>query len=193
MLTVIILACSFGGFGMSHLQVIPAFAKDQLSSGAYEAGLLLLASGIGAVIGNLCLTFMGRAWLYRWLLACLVLFCVSLTLFAWTPWYWGAWGLFLVVGILSLGTVWPLATTILQMTAPAEVRGRVMGVLHFTPGFHYLGALPLTAAAGWLGWPVAISVAAAACLFVTIWFGLARNAGRKLASSPWTPSGSTGG
>ena len=193
LLTVIILACSFGGFGMSHLQVIPAFAKDQLGSGAYEAGLLLLASGIGAVIGNLCLTFMGRAWLYRWFLACLVLFCVSLTLFTWTPWYWGAWGLFLVVGILSLGTVWPLATTILQMTAPADVRGRVMGVLHFTPGFHYLGALPLAAAAGWVGWPVAISVAAAVCLFVTIWFGMARNAGRKLASSPWTPSGSTGG
>ena len=90
----------------------------------------------------------------------------------------------MVVGILSLGTVWPLATTILQMAAPAEVRGRVMGVLHFTPGFHYLGALPLAAAAGWAGWPVAISVAAAACLVVTVWFGVARTSGRRLAASP---------
>ena len=188
LLTVIVLACSFGGFGMSHLQVIPAFARDQLNSGAYEAGLLLLASGIGSLIGNLSLTFMSRAWLYRWLLACLVLFCVSLTLFAWTYWYWGAWALFLVVGILSLGTVWPLATTILQMAAPAEVRGRVMGVLHFTPGFHYLGALPLAAAAGWVGWPVAISMAAGACLLVTLWFGMARTAGRQLTAAPWTPA-----
>ena len=189
LLTVIVLACSFGGFGMSHLQVIPAIAKDQLGSGAYEAGVLLLASGIGSLIGNLSLTFMGRAWLYRWLLGCLVSFSVMLTLFAWMPWYWGAWVLFLVVGSLSLGTVWPLATTILQMAAAPEVRGRVMGVLHFTPGFHYLGALPLAAAAGWVGWPVAISIAAAATLLVTIWFGVGRSSGRKLAAAPWTPSG----
>lgn len=181
--TVIVLACSFGGFGMSHLQVIPAFARDQLGSGASEAGLLLLASGIGSVIGNLSLSFMERDWLYRWLLGCLVLFCLTLTMFAWMPWYWGAWGMFLIVGGLSLGTVWPLATTILQISTPAEVRGRVMGVLHFTPGFHYLGALPLAAAAGWAGWPAAISIAAGACLLVTLWFGLGTRSGRRLAAT----------
>jgi MFS family permease len=189
LLTVLVMTCFFGGFGMAHLQVIPAFAKEQLDSGASEVGLLLLGSGIGALIGSLTLTFMHRAWLYRWLLGCLVAFSVMLTLFAWMPWYWGAWVLFLVVGSLSLGTVWPLATTILQMAAAPEVRGRVMGVLHFTPGFHYLGALPLAAAAGWVGWPVAISIAAAATLLVTIWFGVGRSSGRKLAAAPWTPSG----
>jgi hypothetical protein len=97
-----------------------------------------------------------------------------------------AWALFLVLGTVSLGTVWPLATTILQLEAPVEVRGRVMGVLHFTPGFHYLGALPLAAAAGWVGWPVSISMAAALCLFVTIWFGLVRKSGRELAAQPAT-------
>ena len=184
LLTVIVLACSFGGFGMSHLQVIPAFAQDQFGSGASEAGLLLLASGIGSLIGNLCLTFIGRAWLYRWLLVCLFLFCACLTLFAWSYWFWMSWALFLVLGGLSLGTVWPLATTILQLSSAPEIRGRVMGVLHFTPGFHYLGALPLAAAAGWAGWPASISVAAALCLFVTIWFGLGRASGRRLAATP---------
>ena len=184
LLTVIVLACAWGGFGMSHLAVIPAFAKEHLDSGAYEAGLLLLASGVGSLAGNLSITFMGRRWLYRWLLTCLVLFCVVLTLFAWSHWFWASWGLFLVVGILSLGTIWPLATTILQLAAPAEVRGRVMGVLHFTPGFHHLGALPLAAAAGWVGWSAAISIAAGLCLLVTFWFGLGRASGRRLASTP---------
>ena len=184
LLTVIVVTCSFGEFGMSHLQVIPAFAKEQLGSDAAAAGLLLTASGIGSLIGNLCLTFMGRAWLYRWLLVCLLVFSISLTVFSWSSSFWIAWGLFLVVGIVSLGTVWPLATTILQLEAPVEVRGRVMGVLHFTPGFHYLGALPLAAAAGWVGWPVSISMAAALCLFVTIWFGLVRKSGRELAAQP---------
>ena len=184
LLTVIVLACSFGGFGMSHLQVIPAFAKDQLGSDATQAGLMLLASGIGSLVGNIALTFMNRAWLYRWLLACLVTMAAMLTLFGWSSSFWVAWALFLVVGIVSLGTVWPLATTILQLQCPAEVRGRVMGILHFTPGFHYLGALPLSFVAAEAGWPLAITIAAGLMLVVTFWFGVGRNAGRELAAHP---------
>ena len=184
LMTVIVLACSFGGFGMSHLQVIPAFAKDQLGSDATQAGVMLLASGIGSLIGNLALTFMNRAWLYRWLLACLVTMAVMLTVFGWSTSFWVAWALFLVVGIVSLGTVWPLATTILQLSCPAEVRGRVMGILHFTPGFHYLGAWPLAVVADYAGWPLAITMAAGLMLLVTFWFGLGRSAGRELAAKP---------
>ena len=184
LLTVIVLACSFGGFGMSHLQVIPAFAKDQLGSDATRAGVLLLASGIGSLAGNIALTFMNRAWLYRWLLACLVVMAVMLTLFGWSTSFWVAWTLFLVVGIVSLGTVWPLSTTILQLATPAEVRGRVMGILHFTPGFHYLGALPLSFVAAQTSWPLAITIAAGLMLLVTFWFGLGRSAGRELAARP---------
>ena len=184
LLTVIVLACSFGGFGMSHLQVIPAFAKDQLSSDATRAGVLLLASGIGSLAGNIALTFMNRAWLYRWLLVCIVVMAAMLTLFGWSTSFWVAWALFLVVGIVSLGTVWPLSTTILQLATPAEVRGRVMGILHFTPGFHYLGALPLSFMAAETGWPLAITVAAGLMLLMTFWFGVGRSAGRELAARP---------
>ena len=184
LLTVIVLSCSFGGFGMSHLQVVPVFAKDQLGADATRAGLLLLASGIGSLIGNIALTFMNRDWLYRWLLACLVTMAVFLTAFGWSSSFWVAWALFLIVGIVSLGTVWPLATTILQLASPAEVRGRVMGILHFTPGFHYLGALPLAFVAAETGWPLAITIAAGLMLLVTFWFGLGLKAGRHLAAKP---------
>ena len=184
LLTVIVLTCSFGGFGMSHLQIIPAFAKDQLGADATAAGLLLLASAIGSLIGNISLTFIGRTRLYRWYLACLLLFCITLVAFGWSQWFWVSWALFLIAGVFSLGSVWPLATTILQLSSPAEVRGRVMGVLHFTPGFHYLGALPLAAASGLVGWPVAMSTAAGLCLLVTVWFGIGRKAGRQLAAQP---------
>ena len=194
--TVLVLACCFGGFGMSHLQVIPAFAKEQLDSGASEVGLLLLGSGIGSLAGSLSLTFMNRAWLYRWLLACLVTFSVLLTLFAWSGsfdelalsawsgWFWVTWVLFLLVGVIAIGCVWPLATTIMQLSSPAELRGRVMGVLHFTPGFHYLGAWPLTLAAAGVGWPLAITGAAGVTLLVTLTFGLGRKASRELAAHP---------
>ena len=184
LLTVIVLACSFGGFGMSHLQVIPAFAKEQLGSDATRAGVLLLASGIGSLVGTISITFMHRAWLYRWLLACIGVMAVVLTAFGWTSSFWMAWALFLILGIVSLGTVWPLSTTILQLASPAEVRGRVMGILHFTPGFHYLGALPLAFVAAETGWPLAITMAAGLMLLVTLWFGVGRKAGRTLATTP---------
>ena len=184
LLTVIVLTCAFGGFGMSHLQVIPAFAKDRLGADATQAGLMLLASGIGSLAGSLAITFMHRAWLYRWLLACLIVFAGMLTLFGWSSTFWMAWTLFMLLGSVSLGTVWPLATTILQLAAPPEARGRVMGILHFTPGFHYLGAWPLSVVAAAAGWPMAITGAAGLCLSVTLGFGLLRRAGRDLARRP---------
>ncbi len=198
LLTVLVLTCFFGGFGMAHLQVIPAFAKEQLDSGALELGVLLLGSGIGALVGSLSLTLMHRAWLYRWLLACLVTFTVLLTLFAWSGslddltgtvwegWFWVTWVFAFLVGVVAIGWVWPLATTIMQLSSPAEVRGRVMGVLNFVPGFHFVGAWPLTLAAAGVGWPLAITGAAGICLLVTLTYGLGRKAGRELAIHPST-------
>ena len=198
LLTVLVVTCFFGGFGMAHLQVIPAFAKEQLDSGASEVGLLLLGSGIGALIGSLTLTFMHRAWLYRWLLFCLITFVVLLTLFAWSGslddltgtrwggWFWVTWVFTLLVGVVAIGWVWPLTTTITQLATPADVRGRVMGVLHLVPGLHFLGAWPLTLAAAGVGWPLAITGAAAVCLLVTLSYGLGRKSGRELAAHPAT-------
>ena len=198
LLTVLVLTCFFGGFGMAHLQVIPAFAKEQLDSGALELGVLLLGSGIGALVGSLSLTLMHRAWLYRWLLACLVTFAVLLTLFAWSGslddltgtvwggWFWITWVLTFLVGVVAIGWIWPLATTIMQLWTPAGVRGRVMGVLLYVPGFHFLGAWPLTLAAAGVGWPLAITGAAGICLLVTLTYGLGRKAGRELAIHPST-------
>ncbi len=196
LLTVLLMTCFFGGFGMAHLQVIPAFAKEQLDSGASEVGLLLLGSGIGALIGSMTLTLMHRQWLYRWLLFCLIIFTVLLTLFAWSGslddltqtswngWFWVTWVFVLLVGVVAIGWVWPLTTTITQLATPTEVRGRVLGVLHLVPGLHFLGAWPLTLAAAGVGWPLAITGAAGVCLMVTLTFGLGRKTGRNLAAHP---------
>ena len=182
-LTSIVITCSFGGFGMSHMQVLPAMAKDTLGIGAADIGLLLLASGIGSFIGSFILPFIGRDQVYRSLLICLVLFAAFLTLFAWSNWFWVTWMFFLFVGVVSVGMVWPLATTIIQLESAPELRGRVMAVLSFTPGFHFLGAFPLALAAGVWGWEIAITGAAGASLFVTIWFALVRSGAPKLRST----------
>ena len=196
LLTVLVVTCVFGGFGMAHLQVMPAFAKEMLDSSASEVGLLLLASGIGALTGSLTLTFMHRQWLYRWLLFSISTFTVLLAVMAWSSafddltgavwggWFWVTWIFILLVGVVAIGWVWPLTTTIAQLSSPAELRGRVMGVMHLVPGLHLLGAWPLTLAAAGIGWPLAITGAAAVCLTVTLSYGLARKGGRELAAHP---------
>jgi hypothetical protein len=55
-----------------------------------------------------------------------------------------------------------------------------MGMLQFTPGFHFLGAYPLALAAGQLGWEVAITGAGVLSLVTTIWFAFVRRGAPKL-------------
>ena len=179
-LTVIIITCAFGGFAMSHMQVVPAMAKDILGAGAAEIGLLFLGSAIGSLVGSMILPAISRAHVYRALLLSLVVFTVVLILFAWSNWFWVTFVFFSLVGVTGVGMVWPLATTLVQIETTAEVRGRVMGMLQFTPGFHFLGAFPLALAAGQLGWEVAITGAAGLSLATTIWFAFVRRGAPKL-------------
>ncbi len=180
-LTVIVITCSFGGFGMSHLQILPAMAKDTLGVGAAGVGLLYLASGIGSLTGNVLLPLLGTNNIYRFMLISVLLFAAFLTVFAWSDWFWFSWVLFLLVGVFGLGAVWPFSSTMVQLESPSEVRGRVMGVLQFTPGFHFLGAFPLALVAGQWSWGVAMTAAAAATVLVAIWFGVVRKGAPSLS------------
>ena len=174
LLTIIIVVVTFGAFGMAHNHIVPAMAKDVMGTGAAGIGLLFLGSGIGAFIGSLILPMIQNASVYRSLLFSLVIFTLILTLFAWMSSFWVSWVLFLFVGLVGKGLVWPLATTVVQLETPIDVRGRVMGVLHITPAVHYLGAYPLALAAGQWDWGFAITGSAMISLFVTVWFAVAR-------------------
>ncbi len=182
-LTVIVITCSFGGFGMSHLQILPAMAKETLGVGAAGVGLLYLASGIGSLTGNVLLPLLGTTNIYRSMLISVGLFAMFLTIFAWSDWFWFSWILFLIVGVFGLGAVWPFSSTIVQLESPSEVRGRVMGVLQFTPGFHFLGAFPLALVAGQWSWGVALTGAAVATIIVAVWFGVVRKGAPSLKGS----------
>ena len=174
-----ILALAF--FGLSFRQVMPAFTEDVLSVGAGETGLLLLAVGLGSLLGNLILATLGdfrhKA---RLLMATILLQSVVLTMFAWSPWYWATWVILLLVGAMSFGFSVPLVITIIQLNVPPELRGRVLSIMGLAPAVHYLGALPLALAAGFVSWPVAISVGAALNLSIALWLGVWRPVLRRL-------------
>ena len=174
-----ILALAF--FALSFRQIMPAFSEDVLNVGAGETGLLLLAVGLGSLLGNLVLAALGdfrhKA---RLLMATVLLQGVFLILFAWSPWYWATWVMLLFVGAMSFGFSTPLVITLIQLNVPPELRGRVLSILGLAPAVHYIGALPLALAANIVSWPVAISGGAAVSLLVALWLGVWRPVLRRL-------------
>ena len=171
--TVIGLALAFTFFGMSYRQVLPAFTKEVLDVGAGGTGLLWLGAGLGSLLGSFLLASLGdfkrKSWL---LLASLLLLCVFLIAFAWSPWYWISWILFFFVGTMSTGLFWPLANTLVQLNVPSELRGRVLSILQIAPAIHFLSALPLAVAGGLVSWPIAVTGAALMVLLVTLLLGI---------------------
>ncbi len=173
--TVIGLALAFTFFGMSYRQVLPAFTKEMLDVGAGGTGLLWLGAGLGSLLGSFLLASLGdfkrKSWL---LLASLLLLCVFLIAFAWSPWYWISWILFFFVGTMSTGLFWPLANTLVQLNVPSELRGRVLSILQIAPAIHFLSALPLAVAGGLVSWSIAVTGAALMVLLVTLLLGIWR-------------------
>ena len=179
--TIIGIAVAFAFFGMSHRQVLPAFTKDVLDVGAGGTGLLLLGAGLGSLLGSLILASLGDFRRKTWLLmGSVLLLGVVLILFAWSPWYWASWIIFFFVGVMSFGFFWPLATTLIQLNVPPELRGRVLSVLQLAPAVHYLGGLPLAVVAEAISWPVAITGGAVMTLVVALWLGIWRPVLRRL-------------
>ena len=179
--TLIAMIVAFAFFGASYRHVLPAFTRDVLNVGAGDTGLLLLAAGLGSLLGNLILASLGDfRYKSRLLMASLVLFSVFLTLFAWSPWFWASWIIAFFVGAASFGFFTPLTITLIQLNAPSELRGRVLGILQLAPAVHYLGGLPLAAVADVSSWPVAITGGAALSLLVALWLGVWRPVLRNL-------------
>ena len=173
--TVIGLALAFTFFGMSYRQVLPAFTKEVLDVGAGGTGLLWLGAGLGSLLGSFLLASLGDSKRKSWLLlASLLLLCVFLIAFAWSPWYWISWILFFFVGTMSTGLFWPLANTLVQLNVPSELRGRVLSILQIAPAIHFLSALPLVVAGGLVSWSIAVTGAALMVLLVTLLLGIWR-------------------
>ena len=179
-LTIIEVGFTFGFFGMPHIQVMPAFAKEVLSATAGQAGLLITAAGLGSLVANMALALLGN---YRrknlLLIGSLLLFEVSLFLFAWSQWFPLSWALLFFVGMGSIGYI-SLGTTVLQLTVPRELQGRVMSLWYVSAGFMFIGSLPMALVADLVSWPIALAGGAAICFACTLWLAILRPTLRRL-------------
>jgi MFS family permease len=124
---------------MPYVHLMPVFIEDVLHVGASEMGVLMSASGIGAIIGSLILASLPNK--KRGLLFVISSLCsgIALIFFAFS----GSWYLSLLllafVGLGQSGRL-ALANTLIQYYSKAEYRGRVMSILMMEIGLMSLGA-----------------------------------------------------
>ena len=179
-LTMVGLSFAFGFFGAAYVQVLPAFGREVLNLNADGAGFLLTVAGIGSLTGNVFLASLGNARHKNWLLlGMIILFGVTLFLFALTPIYLVSLVLLFFTGVGFTGFI-SMGTTVLQLSTPPELRGRMMSLWLIGAAVHYIGALPLGAVGEHWGWPISLGGGALIMLSFVLWLGIVRPTLRQL-------------
>jgi MFS family permease len=161
---ILLLFLAVGVFGWSYMVIMPAFARDVLGRGANGYGVLMSASGIGALVGALVVaTFGHRATPRKLALGGVWLFSAALLAFSFTRNFYVALAFLFVAGFGML-LFFSITNTVLQTIVPDEMRGRVMGVWSLIFGAMIpLGSLEAGAVAHWLGTPFALGLGAIVC------------------------------
>ena len=149
-------------FGVSYVQMMPAFAVDVLKVGANGQGILLSMGGVGALAVTMTMGSM-RGSSYRGLMIVGggAAFGLSVVTFALTSQYVGSFSLALML-MLIMGTsssMYQIAImSSLQQLVPDNMRGRVMGFYGITWSIAPLGALQTGAIAEFVGVSVAVAI-----------------------------------
>jgi MFS family permease len=161
-LTVISIVAVFSVFGMPYAMLMPVFAQSVLNTGAKGYGLLMTATGIGAVAGALTLaTFSHIKQRGRLIVASSIVFIVFINLFAASRSLALAVPLLVVVGFAMVNQA-AAGNALLQVLAPDNMRGRVMGVFSMMfLGFAPIGSFQAGLIAQHLGAPAALVIGSA--------------------------------
>jgi MFS family permease len=152
-------------FGMPYATLMPLFAKTIFHTGPRGYGLLLSAPAVGSLLAAVLMALIGHRYrLGRIAVLGSVLFPTALLMLTGAPTYAAAVGVLFFVG-LGLMSFNAVSNTMLQKSAPDDMRGRVMGLRSFVfAGMAPLGNLQIGALAQWLGPRSAVTVGAAICL-----------------------------
>ncbi|MBV8558900.1 MAG: MFS transporter [Planctomycetaceae bacterium] len=158
--------------GTPYAVLMPIFADQILHGGAKELGLLMGASGLGALLGALVLASRrGVRGLGRWVSRAAAGFGVSLIAFSLSRRFWLSEALLVPVGF-SMMVEMAASNTLIQAMVPDRLRGRVMAVYSMMfMGMAPFGALLAGALAQRVGAPGTVASGGAACIAGALVFG----------------------
>jgi len=159
--------------GTPYAVLMPIFADRILHGGARGLGLLMGATGVGAMIAALTLavkkTLTG---LGRWVAISSAGFGISMILFSQSRWFWVSFVLLIPMGF-SMMLQSASSNTLIQSMVPDRLRGRVMSVYSMMfMGMAPFGGLFAGLVAHRLGAPLTLTVGGLACLVGSAMFGV---------------------
>jgi len=167
--------------GLPLLTFLPIFAQDIFRKGVEQYSTMMAFSGAGAVCGALVVAWLGRfRHMGRTLLVVMGAFGALITLFAASRVLWLSHGLLFLAGA-ALIIVFSLLTSLVQLIAPNEMRGRVMSIYMVA----FRGGSPLgSLAGGWLASrtsaPLVLAVNGVALVGLALYFLTRRQSVRRL-------------
>jgi MFS family permease len=173
--------------GMPYSVLMPIFADkilhrggQELASligshdlGAVRLGILMGASGVGALLGALTLAVRsGVKGLGTWVSVCCAGFGISLMLFSFSTSFWISVILLLPVGYFIMLQM-ASSNTLIQIMVPDALRGRVMAVYSMMfMGMAPIGALLGGALSDRLGAPRTVAIGGLASVLGAWWFSV---------------------
>ncbi|HXH23494.1 MAG TPA: MFS transporter [Dehalococcoidia bacterium] len=166
-LALILLSAATNIFGRSYQQLLPVFARDVFDEGSFGLGLMMSAPGAGTLAAAAALAVLAdiqrKGVLF---LAGMVMFSLTLVVFTLNREFLPGIGLLFLVGVTSI-LFSSMMTTMLQLRAAPEMRGRVMSLVTVTmQGLAPLGGLMTGSLATAIGTPEAVALSAAVVALV---------------------------
>jgi len=157
--------------GMPYAVLMPIFANRILHGGPSSLGLLMGATGVGALAGALTLAARrGVSGLGSWISYAAAGFGGGLILFSFSRSFWLSALLLIPVGF-SMMVQMASSNTLVQMMVPDHLRGRVMAVYSMMfMGMAPLGALMAGLLADRLGAPATVALGGSVCIVGSIIF-----------------------
>lgn len=168
-------------FAMSYTALMPVIARDVLGGDASTQGTLLSFIGIGALVGALVVASMRRSHAYGLSVVLgAAAFSAGVFFFSWSHWLWLSCALGFFVGLFNV-TYQTQNQTLLQLSAPRRIRGRVMSIYLLNRGTVPFGALLAGVLASHFGGPEAMHIMSLSALGILAVVVLARPSILRLA------------
>src|SRR3954465_15980676 len=175
--SLIVLAATTTFLGFALLTFLPIFAKQIFHEGAATYSHLMAFSGAGSIVGALIVAWLGKFPKMGWTaLLVQAAYGVLIIAFSVSRVLWLSDILLFFTGA-ALMVVFSTVTSLVQLIAPNEMRGRVMSIYMIA----FRGGMPLgSLVSGWVatffGAPLVIGINGALLVVVAVYF-LTRNHG----------------
>jgi MFS family permease len=157
--------------GMPYSVLMPIFADKILHCGAHGFGILMGATGLGALAGSMSLAVRSNTRGIGKLIAYASAgFGAALILFSFSHWFWVSALMLLPAGYCFMVQM-AASNTLIQTTVPDRLRGRVMAVHVMTfMGMMPFGSIIAGSVAEKLGAPYTLALGGLACLVGSVLF-----------------------